>query len=135
MRSTALLFTLCLSAPALAQTPDWHETRGGAYLCGGVGQGSFAAIRAQRDQADVELLLTYGTRGGYLADVTVTVGGATLDAPLIIPKEGPLCLLRLPPGRYTLSAEYAGQTLERELKVGTTPSRVHLNFRAHEPTD
>ncbi|QID18371.1 hypothetical protein G3580_12415 [Nitrogeniibacter mangrovi] len=97
MRIKLMLMALAVALPAWAQAPEWQDAGGLSYLCGGVGQGSFAAIRAQRDSASVELLLTAGARGMYLADVTVTVTGPTLDGPVVIPREGPLCLLRVPP--------------------------------------
>jgi len=130
MRPTLLILALCATAAAQAQSPDWQTVGSAAYVCGGVGEASFATIRAQRDQANLEILLTAGARGSYLADVTLVIGGTALDTPLILAQEGPLCLVRLPAGHYAVSAQYSGQSLEREVDVGKTLTRVRLNFRA-----
>jgi hypothetical protein len=98
------------------------------HVCGGVGADSFEGIEAQRDLANLAVLLTAGERGEYLADVALSVTGTALPAPITLSGEGPLCLFRLPAGRYTVRATHGDQVRTQEVKIGEGRVEIQLRF-------
>lgn len=126
---TALLFA---TATAWAQTPapQWQAMGAASYVCGGVSDEGMAAITAHRGSANSELLFTSGPEGAYVAQVAVTVHGGGLKQPLSFTSNGPLCLLKLPAGSYTVEAEYKGRTLKQAIKTDGMLKQTKLNWPA-----
>jgi hypothetical protein len=104
-----------------------------AWACGGAGVEERAALAALRPQANLELLFVTAKRGGYLADVAVTVYEG--DKPVLqVTAEGPMCELAAPAGKYRIEAVYGGVKRSQQASAGAKLSRVVLGF-PEEPWD
>ena len=90
-----------------------------AIVSGGVGKEEADAMRVAA--ADYPLQLTFvrnvGDRDEFIADVRLTIAD-TAGHVLVDQKSGPLVLVRLPDGVYTVSAEFGGQQKTRRVSVG-----------------
>jgi hypothetical protein len=104
-----------------------------AWACGGAGAEERAALAALRPQANLELLFVTAKRGGYLADVAVTVHAAGKPV-LQVTAEGPMCELAAPAGKYRIEAVYGGVKRSQEVTAGAKIARVVFGF-PEEPWD
>lgn len=108
---------LCASGLALAQTPP-------AFRCGGIGSDESTAMRAEMKNHPLSLLFAR-TDGAYLADVDVTVSGA---AKLEFRAAGPLCLINVPTGAYTVEARADGAVQRQQVTVGGGAKTASFRF-------
>lgn len=133
-----MLISLFLAAPAWAQNtqppvasvPQWQGSTAAQYVCGGIADEGMAAIKSLRGDAGSELLFTSGSEGAYIADVAVTVKGSNLKEALSFNADGPVCLLKLPKGNYTVEAEYMGQARKQSIKIGGGVKQTKFNWPA-----
>jgi predicted deacylase len=121
---------LMAATAAWAQMPQWQTSGAAQYMCGGVSDESMDAVKGQRSAAASELLFTSGPEGAYLADVAVTVRGGGLKEPMSFTSVGPLCLLKLPKGSYTVDADFKGKSLKQTIKVDGAPKQTKFNWPA-----
>lgn len=125
---------LCAAAvPALAMADDWTTSQGVSYLCGGVGGSSQDDMKAASAGADAQLVITAGPDRAYLSDVKLTVSGANKQQLASWQAKGPICLLKLPPGNYTVDASYRDEhrtvpVAARQPKAGSPKQQV-INFK------
>ena len=111
---------LLAAGPALAEYQGHYGTV--PYVSGGVTSDEADAMRAQAQRYPLEVTMaTPGEAQGYndfVAGTTFQVrdarGRVVLDAADI----GPILLADLPPGDYTLQANYEGSTQTRHVHVG-----------------
>jgi hypothetical protein len=132
-RSIAWLGAMALAAACSVQTafadvalPAMHQSGNIAYLSGGIGSDQSSAIKRVMHRYPLTLEFV-GKRGDYLADVPVRITdmhGATL---LKTQANGPFMLLQLPDGHYQVSASYDGNTLHRDVTIGSG-TRAHEMF-------
>lgn len=130
----ALLASALLAAAAplaLAQSeagrmPPLHEEGSLQYSCGGIGLDESTAMRAA--MKDYPLSLLFAAREGeYLADITVEIRGA-MDSYRFV-AGGPVCLLRLPEGAYTVQATTRnGRTQSQQTHVGKGSHSLDFRF-------
>jgi hypothetical protein len=139
--STINKFTLSLLAISLVQAvptlaadlsdlPATQTQNGITYVTGGFGDPEAASMKAAAK--DYDLMLTFAERrGDYLADVKVDIkdmkGGTILDI-----VSGPILLVNLPSGRYTIQAEEYGKPMVKTVNV---TSRHHEQFVYTWPND
>lgn len=123
---------LLAASTAWAQTPEpqWQSLGPANYVCGGVSDEGMTAITAQRGSANGELLFTSGPEGAYVAQVAVIVHGTGLKQALTFTSNGPVCLLKLPAGSYTVEAEYKGRTLKQSIKTDGMLKQTKFNWPA-----
>jgi hypothetical protein len=120
MKSTLALALALTVLPASAQTQ---------LACGGVGSDERHAMEAQAQRSNLALEIFVTPGGEYLADVDVTLRGPG-DA-LSLHTEGPICYVRVAPGRYRVEARFEGITRSAEVTVPAStsrPVRVALAF-------
>lgn len=96
-------------------------------LTGGIGQASQQAMRQAAPQYG--LGMTFATRSGqYVADVDVVIrdgqGRQVVDTTV----DAPMMLVDLPPGRYTVQANYDGREQSRQVSV---PQQGHRQLVMH----
>ena len=118
----ALALTAGLSQTARAQMPEEKTVAGISYVAGGIGDSEVAAMQAQASSysAMIEFVeVEAGSQhGNWTADIAVDIkSGTQLLASINVP--GPLLLLRLAPGRYTLEATHGDVKLTKVLEVKT----------------
>jgi hypothetical protein len=99
------LFIAC--SPAIAD--DWVSDQGISYWCGGIGDESLAQIKSAEGSADAQLVLTAGSDGNYLSDVKLSVSSADKKLATSWQAAGPICLLRLPAGSFTVDANHGAE--------------------------
>jgi hypothetical protein len=115
----AMVLAMLVAAPMLAATlgalPPAQTQNGVAYVSGGIGEHQQAAMRAAAGR--YSLMMTFAERDGdFLNDIKVNIansGGHTVLDTL----SGPMLLVDLPPGQYTVRADFGGETLVRSVDV------------------
>lgn len=124
-RTIAAIASLSFAAAAAAQQ---QQMEGIDYRSGGIGQAEQQAMREARD--DYSLGMTFATRqGAYVADVDVMVKNASGDVMLTQQSQGPMLLVDLPAGRYTVEATANGRTLTQQVSVPASGHRqITLNW-------
>ncbi|MGJ7509612.1 carboxypeptidase regulatory-like domain-containing protein [Variovorax sp. GT1P44] len=121
----------CLATPLLAQNlpaiPPLQTQGAASFTCGGIGEASSKAMLAARK--DYPLSLLFATAGGeYMASVTVTVKDGKGASVLTVPSTGPVCLIKLPDGSYTVDAQASGKTKSQAVTVGGGPKAIDFSF-------
>ncbi len=114
----ALLCAALLSASAAhAQHPALHKAGDLQYVCGGIGIDESTAMRAA--MKDYPLSLLFATKSGdYLAKIHVVVADGKGQEVAQFQAQGPVCLLRLEAGRYTVKASAeGGKSIDQSVDV------------------
>lgn len=105
----AVILAAFLSASALAAEPQ-EQTYGNArYVTGGIGQDEAEAMRQAASRYPLSMLFTAKT-GQYLSDVKVTIKKKNGETVLSAVSDGPMMLVDLPPGQYTVEATAEDKT-------------------------
>ncbi|MBS0455688.1 MAG: carboxypeptidase regulatory-like domain-containing protein [Proteobacteria bacterium] len=112
---------------APAEVPATNAAIASRYRCGGVGSDDSDAIRAQMKEHPLSLLFAR-PGGAYLADIDVTIQGPDSVQALNFRANGPVCLVDLPAGSYTVHATSGGVTKKESVIVGTGPKTVDFRF-------
>ncbi len=112
--------------PALAADPSAlppAQTQNGiTYVTGGIGETESNAMKAAAGHYD--LMLTFAERSGaYLADVKVNIADRSGDSVLDL-VSGPILLVDLPAGRYTVRADVEGKPIGENHQRRRWKSRV-----------
>ncbi|WP_321963240.1 carboxypeptidase regulatory-like domain-containing protein [Paraburkholderia sp. J7] len=131
--ASTLLVAACaftLASGALAQTgmPQTEQQGDISFVSGGVGRDESTALRHARSQWPLSLLFT-GPGSSYVADVEVKITGAGGATVLDTRSHGPYMLVRLPSGRYTVTATYNDVTRTQRVNVaGNGSARATFSF-------
>ena len=89
------------------------------YVSGGVAVSGMRAIDAEEHTYNLKMLFVGGAEGEYLAEVAVNIIDGKSNTLLSATTEGPVLLVRLPPGHYTVKTKTSnGAMLTRHVKVG-----------------
>jgi hypothetical protein len=131
---TLALAVMCAGA-ALAQTdpgapppPQVRTSNGIDYVNGGAGEEARAAMTQLQPGFDLKLVFS-NPAGEYVVADHVSVksrSGQVLD----VDRAGPLLLVKLPAGDYTVAASVEGKTEQRAVKVGAGMRTVNWTFPA-----
>jgi hypothetical protein len=135
---TALLFTTILSAvvaviPAFATEPAGKDMHGDElslveskakesgevrYISGGVGISGMKTMDEEEHAYNLKMLFVAEPDGHYLADISVRITSDKGKTVLETTAEGPVLLVRIKPGHYTVSATRAtGFTMTRKVEA------------------
>jgi hypothetical protein len=99
----------------------------GNIVCGGVGNDERRELAAAMRDSNVSLEFSLAGRGNYVADVEVTLTPAGKGAAAISVKtDGPICYLRLAPGRYRIDAAYNGAVKSSTANVPAAGKRLRV---------
>ncbi|MDW8468052.1 MAG: carboxypeptidase regulatory-like domain-containing protein [Burkholderiales bacterium] len=121
-RAAALL--LAATAQHAGAQPLAFATEGDVrYACGGAGVEERRALAALEADANLTLMFVTKKRGGFLADAEVTIADAAGKPLLRTVAPGPLCVLRLPQGRYRVSASFGGASRTASVAVPAQPGK------------
>ena len=120
-----LLFgTLSIAAAAaLAETPAMTKEGNVGYFCGGVSAEGRLAMQSLESQANARLVFATAKRGGYLADVSLSVSDGK-GTQFNTVTDGPKCLLQLPAGKYRVTAQRGTTTRTATLTVGQRSGKL-----------
>jgi hypothetical protein len=118
IRGTVALALVATGTFAFAQAPlPQPKTQGAVtYLNGGVGDEEIRYIKQSMKDYDLALLFSRSS-GEYVASVAVTVKDMKGDTVLDVPSVGPYLLVKLPAGKYSVIAEYQGDSKARPVTV------------------
>jgi hypothetical protein len=97
------------------------------YACGGIGSDESTAMRAAMKDHPLALLFARAS-GEYLANVDVKIKGAGGDTALAMRATGPVCLIDLRAGRYTVEASTEGMTKTHSVTVGRGSQTADFRF-------
>jgi hypothetical protein len=134
---TLLLLAMAMLSSPVASAADAPQVQSNGavdYLSGGIGKDEADALKQQ--SADYALTLEFASArsaegdtspGAYLADVKVDIRDAQGREMLNTISQGPLLLVRLPPGDYTVVAESNGVRKERNVDL-PDGARRHVVF-------
>ena len=110
---------------AVTTTPALRvqQVAGVQFLNGGAGEEERTAMRSLG--SDFPLQIVFSGKGGeYRVADRVRVLGSQGEV-VAVPKAGPLLMVKLRPGRYTVEADFAGQTERRTVDVPDGGRLVH----------
>ena len=116
---------------ARAQAVDKDDI---GYLTGGIGADEMSRLRAREREFNVKLVFTL-VEGNYVSDVAVVVKSKAGNPILVVESPGPLMLVKLPKGEYTVDAIYEGVTRTRKLKTGDRLRTEYMRWPSNTETD
>ena len=127
----AALFALATVPAAFAQAPAPVTDGKVTYVTGGIGESEVSAMQAQAREYSALLEFVEvepgNPRGVWTADVGVTIKAG--KEPLAsFNATGPLLLLRLPAGRYTIEATHGGVAISKALDIRAGARSVKERF-------
>jgi hypothetical protein len=97
------------------------------YMSGGIGKDEALAMKKQEKHYPLSLVFSEGKHDEYVAGVGVTIKNPAGKTLLHTTSDGPIMLLKLPPGEYKVSADMGGKSLLRTAKV-TAKGGTNLSF-------
>lgn len=118
-----------LSFWAFAEEPSLQPKTQGevSFVSGGVGGDERDAMRNMRQDYNLNLLFSEAGSGSYLSDVKISIHDANGNSLLDTLANGPLFYAKLKPGRYILSVDHNGHTINKTTNVGQQ-QRTALSF-------
>ncbi|HEN8801267.1 carboxypeptidase regulatory-like domain-containing protein [Pseudomonas sp. CM25] len=106
-----------------------QEQHGVRYVQGGIGQDEANALR-KLPGYDLHVELSTGPEGKFQSGATVDIDNAQGQTVLSVSDAGPLLYVQLPPGKYKVTGNAQGQTVQQQVSVsGKAPATVNLNWR------
>lgn len=136
--AAALILASICTGTALAQTtaapgnagappaPQVQLAGGVEYLNGGAGEEARAAIDAQRAAFPLRLVFSVAS-GAYVVADHVEISDARGKV-LGVDNAGPMLLVKVPPGEYTVAANYGGKTEQRKVRVDRDGATFHWRW-------
>lgn len=102
------------------------------YMSGGIGADEQAMFKAA--EADYPVKVTFAnSNGAFMSDVEVMVKNSAGETVLGLYTDGPILMMDLKPGNYTLTADDGSEVKTQKLNV-TDKIRSHtLHFKTTEP--
>jgi hypothetical protein len=123
---------LGLTIPVFATTlPQTQTDHGVTYLSGGVGHDEAAAMKKQMKNYPLSMIFDAGKHNAYLSNVDIAIRGKAGKVVLNTVSDGPYMLVKLPPGRYSITATEDGKTLHKDAQIKSGRDTA-VNF--HWPT-
>jgi len=123
----------CVAAPWLAHAqaaatmPPMKSQGAVQYVCGGIGSDESTAMRTAMKDYPLSLLFARAD-GAYLAEVAVTIKDGGGGTALAMRASGPVCLITLPAGRYTVEAATEGMSKSQTVTVGSGSKTADFRF-------
>lgn len=106
------------AGPAMDYTLPQTKTENGiTYMSGGVGKPEAAAMWREARDYPLSMVFSAAKDNEFLANVEVTIKDKAGKEMLSAVSDGPIMLVKLPAGKYTLAAESGGKTLHRTVQV------------------
>ncbi len=133
----ALLYIFCGSTiwntAQAANTDTLTSTEGIQYMTGGVGHDEVVAMRSYAKKFSLNLLFSEGIAGQAVTDVNVNIYDENTRLVFRVTDSQPLLYVNLPPGTYTILANYQGSKLRHKVSITEgKPSKVILNWKNTE---
>jgi hypothetical protein len=113
--AVGMLQALSAFAADLSALPPAQTQNGITYITGGVGKPESTAMKAEGGRHDLMLMFA-NRRSEFLANVKVSIADRNHETVLDI-VSGPILLVDLPAGRYTVRADVDGTLLTKTIDV------------------
>lgn len=118
-----------------APMPKIQQYGSTQFISGGVGVDECKALQADACNWPLQLMFSEIQRGttvgAWVSDVDVKITDKDGNAVLSTITEGPLVLVKLPPGTYSLTANYLGKIATRTITIQNGRSQtVSINWVA-----
>ena len=112
------------TSPGAGGTPTVQHSPGGIdYISGGAGEEDRTAMTTQQARFPFKVVLS-AAGGEYLVADKLSV--ATPQGELLtVRNAGPIVMMKLAPGQYTLEATWKGRTERRSVSVGAPAQTVN----------
>ena len=133
MKSTSGLLAgaiaLGLALPAWAGTamsytlPQTKTENGISYMSGGVGKPEAKAMEEEARHYPLSMVFSAAKDNEFLANVHVSIKNQSSKEVLSAVSDGPIMLVKLPAGKYTIAAAAHGKTLHRTVQVPSKGDR------------
>lgn len=88
------------------------------YATGGISVEERIAMNTMNENYNVRLIFALAS-GHYLADIQVDIQNAHGERVLLVESNGPLFLVNLPEGSYTITATHRNNTIEKKVNATT----------------
>ncbi len=121
------LTAFTVHAQSTGALPPMRGEGNAQYVCGGIGSDESTAMRAAMKSHPLALLFSRPD-GAYLADVDVAITASSGAPQLRLRASGPICLIDVPPGRYSVEATAGGATKREEVTLGAGSRTVDFRF-------
>ena len=123
----AIPFAFAQVSPSPATSPTVQHSSGGTeYLNGGGGDEDRAAMAARHREFPFKVVMTAASGEFVVADkLSVSTPQGEL---LAISDAGPIVMIKLRPGQYTLEATWQGKTERRSVRVATSAQTLEWRF-------
>jgi len=137
MKTGFAILALCAAPLAAAQSesavPAAQSVGGVRYVQGGIGKDESSAMLEAAKGYPLSLVFSGGKGNHYIAAVDIHVRDAAGKTVLQARSDGPIILIDLPAGRYTIDAQYRDKTLTQRIELTPKRSvRVDLHWPSGE---
>ena len=105
-----------------------------SYVTGGIGSDERQQLEAREKDYNLKLVFTLDERN-YLSDIDVVITDGRGTSVLNITTTGPLVLVKLPTGKYTVRATHAGKTRIRNVALDGSQKIMILRWPSNPQTD
>jgi outer membrane protein OmpA-like peptidoglycan-associated protein len=123
-----VLLSLALAAPATGIAAITSS-----YVAGGIGREDLQRMHAMAGEYPLHIRFSEGKRGAFIADVDVSIQDGRGRQVLSLADTGPLLYVRLPRGRYEVTALHNGVQQTRRVHLSQGHARS-LSFHWQEPS-
>jgi len=125
----ALPFAFAQISPGPAAGPTvQHSPSGTDYLNGGVGDEERAAMAARQREFPFKVVMS-GAGGEFVVASSLSVSTPQGEL-LAIREAGPIVMIKLQPGQYTLEATWKGKTERRSVRLANSAQTLEWRFAA-----
>jgi hypothetical protein len=126
----ALFLCSAIATPWVAAQPAApvarHTPGGIDYMSGGAGQEDRDAMAAQQSGYTLKLVMS-GKGGEYIVADNLRVLSAQGEV-LVVRDAGPIVMVKLPAGTYTLETTWHGKPVRRSVNVGNGLQTINWRF-------
>ena len=124
--ASALALAVAFQAVGAA-LPQARTEQGITYISGGIGHDESAAMKAEAGNYPLSMVFSAGKDNEYLADVRIAIKDKAGKEVLNAVSDGPIMLVKVPAGRYSIAAERNGKILHHTVRVNQKGDK-QVNF-------
>ena len=119
----AAALAVAVGSAGAAALPQAKTENGVTYISGGIGHDEAAAMKAEARNYPLSIVFSAGKDNEYLAGLNVTILDRKGKEVFKTSGAGPILLVKLPAGKYTITAQRNGESLRRAVQVTGHPGK------------
>ena len=105
------------------------------YVSGGIGEEGMASMHSMASEYPLHIIFSEGSDGAYVADVPVGILDRHHKTVVDVADAGPLLYVRLPKGKYMVTAEHNGTKQSRSVTLDGKHSKSLIMHWAGTPQE